>query len=514
MKITAKYLIKIYPNGTRALDGFSVTVESGEAVSVLGPSGCGKTTLLRLLSGLDKPTAGELYFDDVLFGDIPLKERDTAVVFQDYVLYPKMTVWENVAAALGRYDLPREEEEKIVAAALSDFGLLKFRNQLPRVLSGGQQQRVALARAVVKKPSLLLLDEPLSNVAPAQRSEYMKLLCDLKKRLPETTFVYVTHNPREAAVFGDKLLIMDEGRVLQYGEKHRVWKNPYHADVLRTLYSGIKELSGEVKDGVFTSEDGTEIAFDGAPDSQGATVILNPYDDGRPFLFDRGGNALMPDTEKRFCYFDAVYNGTDLSFGGVTYVADAEFKKRFIGKTGKLQVGIESVKLRTFQLYGDIKIEAEAVGGAFRANGTKFRVSAENFSGAFYINPADIELFSDGERVLAHYKVYKSACAATAGGGKLKFPSGKLAYGGGLSGAVVVSFSRNAAAKPVKRGGLKATCLAEEDIGRCKLVYLAVKGFDNYLTFRAAKTDEFFTKKQLRIEVEQTYFELSKILRR
>ena len=246
MKISAKYLAKVYGNGTYALEDFSAEIESGAFVAVLGQSGCGKTTLLRLLSGLEKPTAGELYFDGVLYSDLPVHRRDVSAVFQEYVLYPKMTVWENVATALARYNLTREEEEARVGKVLTELGMIKFKNQLPRVLSGGQQQRVALARAVVRRPSLMLFDEPLSNVAPEQRSEYLKLIKDLKVKLPDCTFIYVTHSPAEAMTVGDKLLVMGSGKCLQYGDKTFVRSNPYRAEVLRVL-GAEKELWGKAE---------------------------------------------------------------------------------------------------------------------------------------------------------------------------------------------------------------------------------------------------------------------------
>ena len=139
MNITAKYLTKVYNNGVYALDGFTADIKSGEFVAVLGASGCGKTTLLRLFAGLEKPTAGELYFNGVLFKDLPISKRDTAIVFQEYVLYPKMTVWENVAVALERYDLTRAEEEKRAGA-----------DKIQKSASAQSVRRTAAARCACK----------------------------------------------------------------------------------------------------------------------------------------------------------------------------------------------------------------------------------------------------------------------------------------------------------------------------------------------------------------------------
>lgn len=321
MNITAKYLTKVYNNGVYALDGFTADIKSGEFVAVLGASGCGKTTLLRLFAGLEKPTAGELYFNGVLFKDLPISKRDTAIVFQEYVLYPKMTVWENVAVALERYDLTRAEEEKRVYTVLSGLGLIKFRNQLPRNLSGGQQQRVALARALVRRPSLVLFDEPLSNIAPEQREEYISIIKSMKAELPRSTFIYVTHNPREAMSVGDKLLIMGNGRLLQYGEKERVWKNPYCADVLRTLCADPREFVGSIKDGAFSGcvqngvylgdfkdNDNKAAVFDFQTGYGGsATVILNAYDNNKPYLFDSEEKLVIG--ERELVCLDGEFDG-------------------------------------------------------------------------------------------------------------------------------------------------------------------------------------------------------------
>lgn len=527
MNIKAKYLTKVYNNGTYALDGFTAEIKSGEAVSVLGASGCGKTTLLRLLAGLEQPTAGELYFDGVLFKDLPLKQRDTAIVFQEYVLYPKMTVWENVAVALERYGLPREEEEKRVYEVLREFGLIKFRNQLPRVLSGGQQQRVALARAVVREPSLVLFDEPLSNIAPEQRSEYIQFIKDMKSRLPHSTFIYVTHNPREAMAIGDKLLIMGGGKCLQYGEKQRVWKNPYCADVLRTICAETREYSGDIESGTFTAtEENFEIPdfSDGTEDKKAktfkfetgycgkASVILNPYDNNAPYIFDSEEKLLNGESETVF--LDGNFDGKTLFFAGTEYAADEDFRLRFTGKYGKVTVGVKSAKMRFNALFGSVKIPAEKCGENLKAGGKEFFLyNTENFGGSIYVNPEDIELYEGKRRTLAHYRVYKQSCSARISGGKLKLPCGTLLYNGTATGSVRVRFNEKAFITPVKKGGLKAVCLAEEDLGGVKLVYLAMKGFGHYVTFYAAPGFKFFSAKKLKISVAQEGISIEKPLR-
>ena len=518
MNITAKYLTKVFDGGVYALNGFTAEIESGSVVSVLGESGCGKTTLLRLLCGLEKPTAGELYFDGVLYKDCPIKQRDTAVVFQDYILYPRMTVWENVAIALERYGLPREQSEARVREVLSDLELLRFKNQLPRYLSGGQQQRVAIARAIVRDPSLLLFDEPLSNIAQEQRDEYIKLIMQVRERLPKTTVVYVTHNPREAMIVGDYLLIMNDGKCIQYGKKERVWKYPYSVDVSETIAAEPKELVGTVKNGVFTQtaepyipyltssepQELVSLAFD--TDYSGkATVVYNAYDDGAPMLFDERGNVLIGEKERTF--FPGRFDGKTVEFCGASFAADEDFRMRFFGEYGAVKVGVKSNAIRFSPRPGDIAIDVRRDGDVFIAGETKFTLFGEGFEDKLYISPDDVELFDprSGKRTLAHYRVYKEHGSGKAGKGVLRACGGALPVNGGISGNVEFYFNRNARISAVKKGGIRAACLDEETIGDDgeKIVYCSIKGFEHYVTFFADKYEHFLDKKKLRISVAQ-----------
>ncbi len=519
MNITAKYLTKVFDGGVYALNGFTVDIPSGSVVSVLGESGCGKTTLLRILSGLEKPTAGELYLDGVFYKDSPIKQRDTAVVFQDYILYPRMTVWENVAIALDRYGLPRDEEEKRVRAVLNDLELLKFKNQLPRYLSGGQQQRVAIARAIVRDPSLILFDEPLSNIAQEQRDEYIALIAKVCERLPQTTVVYVTHNPREAMIVGDYLLVMNNGKCVQFGKKERVWKYPYSRDVLETLIGDAREVEGTVKNGVFTKTAepyipylAVENAMPDIPDTMEfdtdyagkATVVYNTYDDGKKCLFDGDGAALIG--EKRRCFFDGTFDGKTLRFCGIEYKPNEDFRLRFFGEYGNVKVGVNSIALRFVPRPGDIEFAAENDGDKFIACGNEFTLYSDGFCGKLYVSPDDIELFDPetGKRTLAHYRVYKQeSVGKIVPGGKLHACGGVMDYFGPERGKVSFSVNRKAKITAVKKGGIRAECLDEETLGTDgeKLVYCSIKGFPHYVAFYADKYEHFLGVKKLRIKV-------------
>lgn len=485
MNILAKYLTFVYPNGTYALDDFSVQIESGDFVTVLGESGCGKSSFLRILSGLEKPTAGELYFDGVLYSDTSLKQRDTATVFQEYVLYPKMTVWENVATALQRYKLPREEEDRLVKSALSEFGLLRFRNQLPKSLSGGQQQRVALARAIVRKPTLLLFDEPLSNIAEEQRHEYVQIIKELKVKLPQTTFIYVTHNLKEAKSLGNKTLIMSEGRVLQFGNKHDVWKAPRNAEVLRTLIGETREYIGDIANGKFISGE-VELPVNLADEEQ-VTMIINALDNNRPVYFNENGEAIenLPYIE-----LDGTYDGDSLKFCGISREMGNEFKLRFLGKYGDVKIRLDKAYLRAYSLLGDVSIEL---------NGEKVHFS-----------PDAIELYQNGERVLAHYCVYSPKCNGKIISSQLMLPSGRLRVDNRAGGNVRFWFKRDCKVYAVKKGGVRATCIAEEYIGDKKLAYFIIKGFDRYVTLYADKSEKFFSNKKLRIVFDTNRLNIEK----
>ena len=223
-KVKVINLVKKFDK-TVAVDGVSFDVKDGEFIVLLGPSGCGKTTTLRCIAGLETPDEGEIYIDDKMVNDLPPKDRDIAMVFQSYALYPHMTVYGNLAFPLKMRKLPKEEIDKKVKEVAKLLRIEELLDRKPKQLSGGQQQRVALGRALVRTPKVFLMDEPLSNLDAKlrvyMRAELKKLQRDLK-----ITTIYVTHDQAEAMAMADRIAVMNKGKILQYSEPHHVYEKP------------------------------------------------------------------------------------------------------------------------------------------------------------------------------------------------------------------------------------------------------------------------------------------------
>ncbi|GAA0371944.1 ABC transporter ATP-binding protein [Bacillus horti] len=207
------------------VEDLNVTISDGSFTVLVGPSGCGKSTTLRMIAGLEQLTSGEIWIGDRCVNHVPPGKRDVAMVFQNYALYPTMTVKENIEFGLVNRKVPKQERQALIAEISEIVGLSNYLNKKPQTLSGGQRQRVALARAMVKKPQVFILDEPLSNLDAKLRSQMRTELIQLHQRLG-TTFVYVTHDQVEAMSMGDEIIIMNQGRVQQADSPLRVYHDP------------------------------------------------------------------------------------------------------------------------------------------------------------------------------------------------------------------------------------------------------------------------------------------------
>ena len=216
---------KIYPNGTRALEDVNITINDGEFVVLVGPSGCGKTTLLRMVAGLEDITEGEISIGDKTVNDVAPKDRDIAMVFQNYALYPHMSVFDNMAFSLKLRKLPKDEIDQKVKDAAKTLEISELLDRKPKALSGGQRQRVAMGRAIVRNPQAFLMDEPLSNLDAKLRVQMRAELGQLHTQL-QTTTLYVTHDQVEAMTMGDRVAVIRKGELQQINTPREIYLNP------------------------------------------------------------------------------------------------------------------------------------------------------------------------------------------------------------------------------------------------------------------------------------------------
>jgi multiple sugar transport system ATP-binding protein len=240
-QIELQQLTKIYPDGTRAVTELDLTVAAGEFVVFVGPSGCGKTTALRMIAGLESITAGSVLIDGHEVNDLPPKDRDIAMVFQNYALYPHMSAYRNMGFALKMRGLPREEIDRRVRDAARVLGLTDSLQKKPRTLSGGQRQRVAMGRAIVRNPQAFLMDEPLSNLDAKLRVEMRAEIARIQRDLGVTT-VYVTHDQVEAMTMGDRVAVMRNGLLQQADAPQVLYDRPRNLFVAEFIGSPAMNL--------------------------------------------------------------------------------------------------------------------------------------------------------------------------------------------------------------------------------------------------------------------------------
>ena len=241
--VSLRHIVKIYPNtadskkaakktnlkvteeGVLAVQDFNLEIADQEFIVLVGPSGCGKSTTLRMVAGLEEISKGELYIDDKLVNDVAPKDRDIAMVFQNYALYPHMTVRQNMEFPLKLRKVPKDQIDAAVDQAAEILGITQYLDRKPKALSGGQRQRVAIGRAIVREPKVLLMDEPLSNLDAKLRNQMRAEIIKLRQRIT-TTFIYVTHDQTEAMTLGDRIVIMKDGVIQQIGTPQEVYDSP------------------------------------------------------------------------------------------------------------------------------------------------------------------------------------------------------------------------------------------------------------------------------------------------
>ena len=261
--LSLKNIYKKYPGGVTAVSDFNLEIKDKEFIILVGPSGCGKSTTLRMIAGLEEISSGELYIGDRLVNDIAPKDRDIAMVFQNYALYPHMTVFENMAFGLKLRKTPKDEIKRRVEEAARILDIAHLLDRKPKALSGGQRQRVALGRAIVREPKVFLLDEPLSNLDAKLRAQMRTEISKLHQNLG-TTFIYVTHDQTEAMTMGDRIVVMKDGLIQQVDSPNNLYTTPNNMFVAGFIGSPQMNFI----DAVIVKEDGKFFVRFGSEDTK------------------------------------------------------------------------------------------------------------------------------------------------------------------------------------------------------------------------------------------------------
>ena len=283
-----KHNLQITDEGVVAVQEFNLDIADREFIVLVGPSGCGKSTTLRMVAGLEEITSGELYIDGRLMNDVAPKDRDIAMVFQNYALYPHMTVYENMAFSLKLKKVPKDEIDRKVREAAEILDITQYLDRKPKALSGGQRQRVAIGRAIVRDPKVFLMDEPLSNLDAKLRNQMRAEIIKLREKI-DTTFLYVTHDQVEAMTLGDRIVIMRDGFIQQIGTPQEVFNHPanlFVAGFIGTPQMNFFENCALTKNGGYsvtvmghtlplTAEQNEKLAAAGA-ESRAVTVGVRP----------------------------------------------------------------------------------------------------------------------------------------------------------------------------------------------------------------------------------------------
>ena len=375
--LSLKHIYKVYEGGVKAVNDFCMEIEDKEFIVFVGPSGCGKSTTLRMIAGLEDITAGELRIDDEVVNDFEPKDRNIAMVFQNYALYPHMSVYENLAFALRTAHMPKDEIHQKVLEAADILGITEYLDRKPKALSGGQRQRVALGRAIVRNPKVFLLDEPLSNLDAKLRAAMRAEISRLHERL-QTTFIYVTHDQVEAMTMGTRIVVMKSGFVQQIDTPQNLYKYPGNMFVagfigtpqMNFFDATIKKDGDEV---TFDLECGTKLQMDYAL----ANKIQVKYMDGKyPVVVGvRPDNVKMDSPELRsdewqkvkavvsvvealggetLVYANLNLDTPDDKLGAITIKADADCMVR---RGDVVDIAISKSKLHVFDKVTEMSIK-------------------------------------------------------------------------------------------------------------------------------------------------------------
>ena len=524
-RIDAKYLTKVYKDGDYGLKNCSLSVKCGEFLVIVGPSGEGKSTLLKVLAGTEKLSSGELYLDGMLSESIPPSKRSVSMAFQEYVLYPHMTVFDNLATPLKLSGLDEKVIYDRVMDALRLFGLELAADVKPKNLSGGEQQRCALAKALLRRSKLVLLDEPMSNVDEKSRFEYCKMLKRMKQMLPESAFIYVTHNPKEAFFLADRIAVMRDGGILQIAEKNFLLDHLEDLSVMELL-----GLANCVYEGVF---DGENFIFDDEiledlPENldyskitAGQKVVAAQSSSEDPiFLFNEEGRALSISSVE--LNLDGSLKGNILTLAGQSIELGEEYLSRLLRRPERVRVALSAEKFGKTLLTGCISLIFEVVksyddhvllstdGRSFILNKKTNLKAGEKIR--LYSKIDDLVLYEVEERLTCHYPLHRAIEVKVENqvisilGKRIKLKNKPPHYVKRLritDAAFSLSYDKSSCAIPVLE------CLDEEFINGKKISHVAIKGADSYLSFTSDSALTCFGRNRvwLNINTDRLEFE-------
>lgn len=500
-EIRLRNVRKVYSGGIYALDGVNLDLEQGDFLSVVGASGCGKTTLLKCIAGLEPITAGELLIEGEIANLTRVQERKVGIVFQEFTLYPNMSVFENIAFALKKQNMSYDEIVQRVRDIMEKMDLMNISAQMPKELSYGQKQKVSLARALVKNPDIILFDEPLSNIDEMLKREYRQFIVRTKELFPNSTYIYVTHNLHEALSMGNKLLVMDDGKVVQYGGVRQLFEYPCNRTVLEALHQNVTYSDCVIRDGFIISGDEkielSPLQKLSIPETGEISATCAKYD-GYASCFDDDGNAILgvldrisfpvKVNDEMISVFDKAFSVEPIKEGllcygkGTAVLAQRNFSFSYIPDSLELEgiveyrdreyicVGLEKEKLFLPLLEG--KEEQYCVGDKV----------------TLFYPITELELYDEsGNRMLSQYALNDNVIEAkvvSSHKGIIKIGNRKLRLNLPLPQKTVrLHFSRDAfSITSDEKKGLEIQVLNEEYCNGQTLVHAEIKGGQSYLT--------------------------------
>ena len=527
-RIDGKYLTKVYKNGAYGLKNCSLCVNAGEFLVVVGASGSGKSTLLKVLAGTEQLSSGELYFDGIFADSIPSSKRSVSMVFQEYVLYPHMTVFDNLATPL---KLEGEDEKSIydrVMEVLRLFNLEIAADVKPKNLSGGEQQRVALAKALLKRSKIVLLDEPMSNVDEKSRWEYCHTLKKMKSMMSDSSFVYVTHNPKEALFLADRIAVMKDGDILQIASKDFLIRHFEHISSMELLGAVDKICRG--------SFNGESFVFDGEPlnyeiknvdyskltSGQAVTLVQNGLDDECVHLFDNAGRSLS--ISSLVIGFDGRLVGSTLDFNEKSVELSDEYLSRLLRRPQNVKVLLAVNKFSKTLLTDCFSLIFEVIfnGGdhvVLRMGEKSFILGEKTNLQAgerirLYYKIDDLLLYDAEDRLTCHYPIHRNIKIRVidANCGKIELLGKRIKINKQIQKRTGYACITNSAFKlSYRKEGCAVRvldCLDEEFINGRKMSHVAIKGHNGYISLMTDPDLTCFGKNKLWLNIIPNKIEL------